>query len=81
MNVPAKPLAEITREALAVLNNTIGASNTVRFLTQFTTGFGDYTEERKRLFADMTLDDIKAGINKMRDAESREQTIRHDGKE
>jgi hypothetical protein len=52
------PLAEITKEALQVLYKEIGVVNTIRFINQFTTGYGDYTEERKILFADMTLDDL-----------------------
>jgi hypothetical protein len=58
------PLAEITREALQVLYKEIGVVNTIRFVNQFTTGYGDYTEERKILFADMTLDDLLKGMSK-----------------
>jgi hypothetical protein len=53
----AKPLAQITQDALRVLCREIGVVNTVRFVGQFTTGYGNYTEEREQLFADMTLDD------------------------
>lgn len=58
------PLAEITKEALQVLYKEIGVVNTIRFVNQFTTGYGDYTEERKILFADMTLDDLLKEISK-----------------
>ncbi|MBI4761667.1 MAG: hypothetical protein ACOYYF_18325 [Chloroflexota bacterium] len=58
------PLAEITREALQVLYKEIGVVNTIRFVNQFTTGYGDYTEERKTLFADMTLDDLLKEMSK-----------------
>lgn len=58
MAVEARPLAEITREAIRVLCKEIGVVNTARFMSQFTAGYGDYTEERQELFADMTLDDI-----------------------
>ena len=34
----------------------------MRFLNQFTTRYGDYTEERDALFADKTLDDILTEI-------------------
>ena len=57
-----KPLNQITQEAIQVLYQKIGVVNTVRFLNQFTTGYGDYTAERDALFADMTLDDILAEI-------------------
>jgi len=32
--------------------------NTVRFINQFTTGYGNYTEEREQLFANLSLDDV-----------------------
>ncbi|MGQ9681493.1 MAG: hypothetical protein ACUVX9_03035 [Anaerolineae bacterium] len=38
--------------------------NTVRFISQFTTGYGDYTEERRQAFADLTFDDIVAEIKR-----------------
>ena len=58
------PLAEITKEALQVLYKEIGVVNTIRFVNQFTTGYGDYTEERKILFADMTLDYLLTEMSK-----------------
>jgi hypothetical protein len=58
------PLAEITKEALQVLYKEIGVVNTIRFVNQFTTGYGNYTDERKALFADMTLDNLLAEMSK-----------------
>lgn len=58
MALQAKPLAEITRKAIRVLCREIGVVNTARFMSQFTAGYGDYTEERAELFADMTLDEL-----------------------
>lgn len=58
MAVQAKPLAEITRQAIRVLCREIGVVNTARFMGQFTAGYGDYTEERAELFAEMTLDEL-----------------------
>lgn len=60
------PLAEITKEALQVLYKRIGVVNTIRFVNQFTTGYGNYTEERKALFADMTLDDLLVEMSKVK---------------
>ncbi len=62
--VEVKPLAEITQEAVRILCEKIGIVNTVRFVNQFTTGYGNYTEEREKLFADLTLDDIVAEIKR-----------------
>jgi len=33
-----------------------------RFLQQYERGHGDYTKERKRIFAGMTVDDIMSAI-------------------
>ena len=60
MIAPAPPLAELTERAIHVLSREIGVANTMRFLGQFATGFGNYTEDREALFRDLTLDDILA---------------------
>ena len=65
------PLAEITKEALRVLYREIGIVNTIRFVNQFSTGYGDYVEERKILFADMTLNDLFAEMAKTRQKPTR----------
>ena len=64
MNVQVKPLSEITRHAIDLLSKEMGIVDTVRFLNQFTTGYGDYTEEREGLFKDLTLDEILATMKK-----------------
>ena len=64
--IETRPLAEITKDALRVLYKEIGIVNTVRFIGQFTTGYGDYTQEREQLFADMTLDNIVSEIKQRR---------------
>lgn len=64
MNVQAKTLSEITRHAIDLLSKEMGIVDTVRFLNQFTTGYGDYTEEREHLFKDLTLDEILATMKK-----------------
>ncbi len=61
-----KPLTEITQEATHVLCKEIGVVNTLRFINQFTIGYGNYTEERKQLFKDMSLNDIISEIKQMR---------------
>ena len=58
MNVQTKPLSEITQQAIDLLFKEMGIINTMRFLNQFTTGYGDYTQEREALFKDLTLDEI-----------------------
>jgi hypothetical protein len=49
-----------------VLCKEIGLVDTMRFVGQFTVGYGNYAEERDALFADMTLDDMLAEIQRKR---------------
>lgn len=60
MNARRKPLVEVTHDALAALTRGLGVTDTARFLNQFSTGFGDYTEERVALFSGLTLDELFA---------------------
>jgi hypothetical protein len=62
MVVQTKPLAEVTQTAIRVLCREIGLVDTMRFVGQFTVGYGDYTAERDELFGDMTLNDMIAAI-------------------
>jgi hypothetical protein len=62
MNVQTTPLSEVTRHAINLLCKEVGIVNTVRFLTQFSSGYGNYTEEREVLFKDLTLDEILAAM-------------------
>lgn len=61
-----KPLAEITHEAIGVLCREIGTVNTLRFVNQFTVGYGNYTEEREALFGDLSMNEIVAEIKQSR---------------
>jgi len=70
MNVQVKPLAEITQKAIEILYRELGVVETVRFLSQFTTGYGNYTEERESLFAELTLDQALAAMKKTGDPRS-----------
>lgn len=67
MVVQTKPLAEVTQNAIRILLREIGPVDTVRFVGQFTAGYGNYTEERDTLFADMTLEDMIAEIKRLRE--------------
>ena len=58
MITQAKNLNEITQQAIEVLFKEVGVANTIRFLNQFSTGYGNYTEERENLFEDLTLDQV-----------------------
>lgn len=66
MTVQEKDLSEITKDALEVLSKEIGIANTIRFINQFAIGYGNYTQERERIFEDMTLEEILSEIKKLR---------------
>jgi hypothetical protein len=66
MITDARPLIEINQRAIALLYKELGVVDAVRFLKQFTQGFGDYTKERETLFEEKSLDDIVGEIEKMR---------------
>ena len=66
MITEVKPLAEINQQAIHLLYQELGVINAVRFLKQFTVGFGDYTKEREVLFGSKTLDQILNEIEQMR---------------
>jgi hypothetical protein len=66
MTVTIKPLVEINQQAIRLLYRELGVVNAVRFLRQFTTGFGNYTEERSALFAKKSLDDIVSEIEEQK---------------
>jgi len=66
MIVEARPLVEITQEAIRILTKEIGIVDTVRFVNQFTVGYGDYTAEREQLFAGLGLDEIVSEIKRER---------------
>lgn len=66
MTVPLKPLAEINQEAIRVLTREIGVANTLRFINQFTSGTGNYTEERREMYSGMEIDDLVSEIRRRR---------------
>lgn len=65
MNMQAKSLSEITRYAIDVLAKDMGVVATIRFLNQFTAGYGNYTEERDAMFKELTLDDAISAMTEV----------------
>ncbi len=62
------PLQELTQEAIRILYRELGVVETVRFLRQFTAGYGDYTAEREALFGKKSLDELLTAIKQRRSA-------------
>ena len=59
-------LIEINQQAIHLLYKELGVVDAVRFLKQFTQGYGNYTEEREVLFGKKSLDEIVSEIKKRR---------------
>ncbi len=64
MTTVQRPLSEVNHQAIRLLTEHIGVADTFRFVNQFTTGHGNYTEERHALFDHLTLDEIVSAIEK-----------------
>lgn len=66
MITDTRPLIEVNQQAISLLYKELGVVDAVRFLKQFTQGYGNYTQEREILFEDKTLEDIVSEIEKRR---------------
>ena len=66
MTLTTMPLNELTTSTIQLLCREIGVVNTVRFIQQFTTGYGNYTAERDQLLGHLTVDEIVAEIKHKR---------------
>jgi hypothetical protein len=61
-----RPLIEINQQAISLLYKELGVVDAVRFLKQFTQGYGNYTQERESILANTSLDNIVNEIEKRR---------------
>ena len=61
-----RPLIEVNQQAIRLLYKELGVVDAVRFLRQFSQGYGNYTQEREKLFADKSLEDIIDEIENQR---------------
>lgn len=66
MITEVRPLIEVSQQAISLLYKELGVVDAVRFLKQFTQGYGNYTQEREVIFADKSLDNIVSEIEKRR---------------
>lgn len=51
-------LYQIRMEGWKALTDRLGPAGAMRFMMQYDPGYGDYSQERHGLFADVTLDEI-----------------------
>lgn len=57
---PSLSAYELRHEGWTALTERLGVSGAIRFLMQYDPGHGDYTVERRDLFADLTMDEAVA---------------------
>ncbi len=66
MSVELRPLSELNQHATAILVREIGLVDTLRFLSQFSAGSGDYTKERGQWLDELSLKQITSEIKARR---------------
>ncbi len=66
MKIDTKPLTEINQLATHILCREMGVVDTIRFINQFNTGYGDYTKEREKLFGNLSLMETVSEIKNAR---------------
>lgn len=57
---PSLSAYELRHEGWMALTDRLGVSGAIRFLMQYDPGHGDYTVERRELFASLTMDEAVA---------------------
>jgi hypothetical protein len=60
--IAERPLTELTQDAIRILYRELGVIETVRFLRQFTNGYGNYMAERDALLGQKSLPELLADI-------------------
>jgi hypothetical protein len=66
MSVELRPLSELNQHATAILVREIGLVDTLRFLSQFSAGSGNYTKERGQWLDELSLKQITSEIKARR---------------
>ena len=59
------PMPELNRRAFYILSREMGVPDALRFFGQLGLGAGNYTEERRELFKDVTLADYRKAVAKL----------------
>lgn len=66
--IAERPLTELTQDAIRILYRELGVIETVRFLRQFTNGYGNYMVEREAMLGQKSVDELLAEIKQRRTA-------------
>jgi hypothetical protein len=57
-------LYQIRMEGWKALTERLGAAGAMRFMMQYDPGHGDYSKERREIFAALTLDDLLDAVER-----------------
>ena len=55
---------QIRLEGWKALTERLGPGGAMRFMMQYDPGHGDYTKERREIFADLELEDLLAAVRR-----------------
>lgn len=66
MSIEIRPLLELNQQATELLVREMGVVDALRFLSQFSSGSGNYTKERQQWLDDLTLEQITSEIKAKR---------------
>ncbi len=59
MAVTVRELEKIRREGLKALKDKLGIEGMIKFIQMYSDGKGDYTEERKEMLENTTIEDFE----------------------
>jgi len=62
MSVRLTAMPELNRKAFDILQRELGLPDTLRFFSQLGVGAGNYTDERRALFAGLSLDEYRRAV-------------------
>lgn len=64
MSTTVRPLEQVTQEAIRILSREMGVADTMRFLSQFLSGTGNYVEERHALLGNPSVEEFFAEVRR-----------------
>lgn len=64
MAVTIRELEKIRREGLKALKDKLGVEGMIKFIQMYSDGKGNYTEEKKELLKDVTIEDFEKFLAK-----------------
>ncbi len=68
MSAQIQTISAVNQRATETLIRELGIVDTIRFLSQFRVGCGDYTAEREQLYRGLSVKDIINDIKTQREA-------------